>query len=117
MSKTKRVIHKTSAAERAEYLGKLASEDRSKLAAQGRKAKAESERMRIEEACRMLKAEREAQGVSLADVAARTGMSRGAISRLENMVDSNPTISTLMRLAEALGKQLVISFEPTTKSG
>lgn len=119
MSKAKRIIHKTSAAERADFKSKLAREDLATLAAQGRKVKAELEieRARIEEACRLLKAEREAQGISLAEVAEQTGMSRGAISRLENLVDPNPTISTLMRLAAALGKKLVISLEPSGKSG
>lgn len=119
MSKAKRVIHKTTATERAEYQNKLIKEDQAKLKSQGRRVKAEleTERARIEEACRMLKALREAQGISLADVAQRTGMSRGAISRLENMVDPNPTIATLMRLAAALDKQLIISFESTGKPG
>jgi DNA-binding phage protein len=114
MSKVKRVIHRTT---RAEFQAKLVGEDRAKLKSQGRRVKAEltTERARIEEACRMLKAEREPQGINLADVVQRTRISRGAISRLENMVDPNPTIATLMRLAAALGKQLVISFEPTSK--
>ena len=38
----------------------------------------------------------------------RTGMSRSAISRLENDELANPTLETLSRYAEALGKQLAI---------
>ena len=118
MSKPKRIIHKTTDAERREYLSKVQSEDLIGLKRQGGKIRVEldQERARIEQACRLLKAEREAQGISLADVAEITGMSRGAISRLENLVDPNPTISTLLRLAAALGKQLVISLEPASKS-
>src|SRR5947207_12610971 len=56
----------------------------------------------------LLKREREAQGLSLADVEARTGISRAALSRLENLADANPTISTLERVATAMGKRLVV---------
>jgi len=114
MSKAKRVIHKTTDAERREYLAKIDSENMPELKIQGRRVKAEleQERTRIEQACLLLKAERESQGISLSDVAEKTGMSRGAISRLENLVDPNPTVSTLIRLASALGKQLVITLVP-----
>ena len=53
-----------------------------------------------------LKQEREAAGLSLADVAERTGMDRSAISRLENGHQPNPTIDTLARYAAALGKSI-----------
>ena len=57
-----------------------------------------------------MKQERKAQGLSLADMQSRTGMSRSAISRLENDESSNPTIETLTRYADALGKQLAITL-------
>jgi transcriptional regulator with XRE-family HTH domain len=56
----------------------------------------------------LLKSEREMQGLSLADIGKRTGLSKSALSRLENHTDVNPTISTLMRYAKALGKQLSV---------
>jgi DNA-binding XRE family transcriptional regulator len=56
-----------------------------------------------------LKQDREAAGLSLADVAERTGMDRAAISRLENGHQPNPTIETLARYAAALGKRVVWS--------
>lgn len=59
---------------------------------------------------RILKRERLAQGLSLADMQNRTGMSRSAISRLENDEEANPTIETLSRCAEALGKELAITL-------
>jgi predicted transcriptional regulator len=64
-----------------------------------------------------LKQEREAAGLSLADVAERTGMDRAAISRLENGHQSNPTVDTLARYAAALGKQIIWAVEdqPTTR--
>ena len=63
----------------------------------------------LREAFRILKKERLAQGL-LADMQERTGMSRSAISRLENDESANPTIETLTRYAEALGKQLAITL-------
>jgi DNA-binding XRE family transcriptional regulator len=60
-----------------------------------------------------LKKEREAAGLSLADVAERTGMDRAAISRLENGHQSNPTVETLLRYTAALGKTIVWSIVPS----
>src|SRR5271156_109614 len=53
-----------------------------------------------------LRAERERQGLSLADIAERSGMDRAAIHKLEIGVSRNPTLATLNRYAEALGVQL-----------
>src|SRR5215212_10155364 len=50
-----------------------------------------------------LKKAREAAGLSLADVAERSGIDKAALSRLENGVHDNPTVETLMRYAAALG--------------
>jgi ribosome-binding protein aMBF1 (putative translation factor) len=57
-----------------------------------------------------LKALREQQGLSLSDLAARTGMDRAMISRLENGQIDNPTIATVTRYAKALGKRVVVSL-------
>ncbi len=56
----------------------------------------------------LLKSERETQGLSLMDIGRSTGISKSAISRLENQENANPTISTLLRYADALGKQLSV---------
>jgi DNA-binding XRE family transcriptional regulator len=64
-----------------------------------------------------LKQEREAAGLSLADVAERTGMDRAAISRLENGHQTNPTIDTLARYAAALGKRIVWAVEDQPITG
>jgi DNA-binding Xre family transcriptional regulator len=53
-----------------------------------------------------LRAMREAQGVSLAELAARTGMTRGNVARLESQ--KNATLRTLDRYARALGCELEI---------
>src|SRR5262245_45077206 len=63
--------------------------------------------VQIQVLLRRLKEEREAAGLSLADIAERTGMDRAAISRLENGHQSNPTIDTIARYAAALGKRIV----------
>ena len=49
-----------------------------------------------------LRAERERQELSLADLAKRTGMDRAAIHKLEIGLNSNPTYATLTRYAQAL---------------
>jgi DNA-binding XRE family transcriptional regulator len=58
-----------------------------------------------------LKRAREAAGLSLADVAERSGIDKAALSRLENGVHDNPTVETLMRYAAALGKRLTWSLQ------
>lgn len=58
-----------------------------------------------------LKRIREAAGLSLTDVAERSGIDKAALSRLENGVHDNPTIETLMRYAAAVGKKLTWSLQ------
>ena len=53
-----------------------------------------------------LKQLREEAGLSLADVAERTGIDLAAICRLENDQHQNSTIGTLNHYADALGKRL-----------
>jgi DNA-binding XRE family transcriptional regulator len=57
-----------------------------------------------------LKKRREHEGLSLADVAERSGMDRAAISRLENGVYVNPTVDTLYRYAQAIGADIGFSI-------
>ena len=65
----------------------------------------------VREAMKALKRERQAQGLSLSDVEKRTGIGRAALSRLENETELNPTVVTLTRYAEALGKEVVVNFK------
>jgi DNA-binding phage protein len=58
-----------------------------------------------------LRAERERQGLSLADLNERTGIDRAALSRLENNEEGNPTINTLERYASAIGKQMIVLLD------
>ncbi len=63
-----------------------------------------------------LKALREQQGLSISDLADRTGMDRTMISRLENGLIDNPTIGTMSRYAKALGKQVIVSLRDAKES-
>jgi transcriptional regulator with XRE-family HTH domain len=40
----------------------------------------------------------------------RSGIDPPALSRLENETDANPTVATLNRYADALGRQLVVAL-------
>src|SRR3990172_10230929 len=55
-----------------------------------------------------LRAMRESKGMTLAELAARTGMTRGNIARLESQ--KNATLRTLERYAAGLGCVLEIGF-------
>ena len=54
---------------------------------------------------------RERQGLSLTDLSERSGMTRAAISKLENGWNLNPTLDTLFRYAAALGAHVRLSIE------
>ncbi len=56
--------------------------------------------------CEQLRATRQKKGLSLADVMKLTGMDRAAISKLETGRRPNPTLDTLVRYAEAIGKHV-----------
>ena len=72
-------------------------------------------RAALREAIQLLKEERIRQGLSLTDIQQRTGIEPSNLSRLENDSTSNPTIATLIRYAEALGKRLeIILADPIT---
>jgi ribosome-binding protein aMBF1 (putative translation factor) len=53
-----------------------------------------------------LRRERERQGLSLTDIATRTGIDRATISKLETGKIPNPTVGTLRTYAKALGRKL-----------
>jgi DNA-binding Xre family transcriptional regulator len=85
-------------------------EEAARIKRQGRAIKAQYDHLR--EIARALKAERLRLGLSLADLAERTGIDRGNLSRLENDPQSNPTVETLLRYADALGCEVRIHLEP-----
>ncbi len=61
-------------------------------------------------AMQLLKAEREKRGVTLAELSQRTGIDKSNLSKLENDINANPTLETLMRIARALGGTIEFSF-------
>ncbi len=65
----------------------------------------------VQSALRALKRERRRCGLSIGDVAERSGLDRAVISRLENGKQDNPTVATLMRYAAAVGKRFLWSYE------
>jgi DNA-binding XRE family transcriptional regulator len=65
---------------------------------------------RLQELLTQLKAARKKKGLSLADLTELTGMDRSALSKLETGQRPNPTIDTLVRFAEAVGKRLHVSL-------
>ncbi len=69
----------------------------------------------IQQIAALLKAERLSQGLSLADLNERTNIDRATLSKLESNADANPTISTLARYAEAMGKKVVVTLASATE--
>jgi DNA-binding XRE family transcriptional regulator len=68
---------------------------------------------RLQDVLLQLKSAREAKGLSLSDLTELTGMDRSALSKLENGQRANPTVETLVRYAEAVGKRIVVSLADT----
>ena len=56
---------------------------------------------------------RRASGMTQKELSALTGIAQGDISRLEKG-NANPSLRTLMRLAEGMGMQLKVEFCPTS---
>lgn len=64
-----------------------------------------------------LKARRESLGLSLTDVSERSGLTRQAISRLENGWNNNPTLDTIYRYGLALDALVtlgMVEIDPET---
>jgi hypothetical protein len=90
-----------------------AERDKEAIIARGREIKRQREAATaaLRETFQLLKQERQAQGVTLQELQDRTGIGRGALSRLENEPDPNPTIRTLQRIASALGQQVIVQLQ------
>ncbi len=57
-----------------------------------------------------LRAARESQGLSLADVSQRTGIDRASLNKIETRKNQNPTYGTLARYAAAVGRTLTMGL-------
>jgi ribosome-binding protein aMBF1 (putative translation factor) len=107
-----RIIREATPAEKEKYrkMREELEQEKPEIIEQARQWKAAHEEAigQLHEAFRLLRDERQRQGLSLADLEQRTGMSRSALCRLETDLEANPTITTLQRYADALGKRLLI---------
>lgn len=105
----RRTVRRASGEEQARY-AKAREEERAGMEANralGRELL--KERRELGAVVSELKATRERLGVSLTELAARTGMTVGNLSRLETMNGPNPTIETLRRYAQAIGRRIEIA--------
>jgi transcriptional regulator with XRE-family HTH domain len=75
------------------------------------RAKAAKPRILLKHVLKELREERQRQGLSLADMNARSGIDRSTLSKLENDDDPNVTMNTLMRYAQAVGKTVLVELE------
>jgi len=82
--------------------------EKPEIIAKAQQARREARRTQLAAVMQSLKAAREAKGLSLADVYHKTGIDRSALSKLENVTNENPTLETLLRYAEIVGKRLEI---------
>src|SRR4051794_29410467 len=73
--------------------------------------------MGLRDATVKLRQIRETRGLSLTDVSERSGMTRAAISKLENGWNLNPTLDTLYRYATAIGARVKLSVEEIDPRG
>ncbi len=66
----------------------------------------QGEYLKFGETIAILRATRKQAKLSLTEVARRSGIDKAALSRLENGVAENPTLTTLHRYATAVGKEI-----------
>jgi len=111
----KRTIKKLTPAQSREYdaLMKQVEEDRPALKAWAKSGFAFDRKLR--ELMQALKAAREEQQISLAELARRTGIAKGNLSKLENDSNANPTLETILRYAEAIDTQVKINLTRTPR--
>lgn len=110
---THRKTHPKLTPARISRLSKLAKKiDRDEddvIKAKGRAIFARYERM--QQLIAALKAARQAQGLSLAEVGERSGIGKANLSRLENDALPNPTWDTIWRYAESVGRKLQVRVQ------
>jgi hypothetical protein len=94
-------------AELSELARKIDREEGDSIKAKGRAVFARHEM--IQQVIAALKAARQAQGLSLAEVGERSGIGKANLSRLENDVSPNPTWDTIARYAVSVGRKLEVT--------
>jgi hypothetical protein len=70
--------------------------------------------LEIQQLLHDLKKVRQSAGLSLADLAERTGMDKAVLSKMENGQHGIPTLPSLARYAHAVGLRLAFSLAPAT---
>lgn len=60
----------------------------------------------------LLRRKRQEKGLSLEDFAEKAGLTRTAVSQLENGWNNNPTLGTLFQYAQTLDMNVKLSAEP-----
>ena len=65
----------------------------------------------VKKLIRAVKQARLAKGLSLGEVGEESGIDKANLCRLENDLDPNPTIDTLLRYAGAVGVEVHVSIE------
>jgi len=76
-----------------------------------RRAQAAKPRILLKHVLKQLRDERLRQGLSLADVGARSGLDPSTLSRLEHDEDANVTLHALMLYAQAVDRVLLVHLE------
>lgn len=101
---------KMSPAQHAKWKRDVAAieEEKPELARWARDVQARKRAM-LQEVTELLRAARESSGMTLEQLQQATGIDAAQLSKLLK-ADGNPTLYTLQRVADALGKRLVISL-------
>ena len=93
--------------ERHRRIREQVERDKPRLNREAMAAKAQMEA--VHAAMRILKAERVKLGMSLGQLAELTGIDKANLSRMENNINANPTLETLVRIARALGGTIEVN--------
>jgi DNA-binding transcriptional regulator YiaG len=101
----RRIVRPPTDQERAHYRQALAEEKAGVASNRELGRELLAERRELGTVVLELKSIREKLNISLTELADRTGMTVGNLSRLENMEGPNPTIETLRRYAGAIGQR------------
>lgn len=108
--KAKQRKYRSLTAEERERHRKIREEEAAGKKEESKRIRRLIQRLWLSNVFKALKAEREAQGLSLADIYKRCGIDRADISKLENADDPNCRMSTIHRYATALGKKVEIQL-------
>jgi len=110
----RRIVRQSTEEERKRYRAVLEEEKAGMEANKAAGRELLAERRELGTIVSELKIIREHLNISLTELAGRTGMTVGNLSRLENMEGPNPTIETLRRYAHAIGQRIEIAVVAET---